>query len=655
MAIKEYGVSPGKGNEVARIQDVVHAPAYAGPDQLSHRFDWVHGDYNWEGAITRVLDQGTSSAAKNGQSHSLWIGDSAMAGITNNVNSPVQADRLSAIPLAMRDQMSNWGVPANGTGWVRTTDGGLIVDPRWTSAGTWLGQTTYAFSSTINSTATFFPDRPGSVLEVRYSNALTGTFTITVDGTLVATVTGAGAGSWVTKRVTGLAIVAGSVVVVKLTVAGTGIGLFGASVWSPNNGLIVDNVSQSGSKAGNTALTSWTDTSNAASPILIVKDMYRTRQVTDAATTVGVNTLTSATAAFTDNDINEPIDCLPNASGIPFPPGTYIVSRTSTTVVVCSNLANATLTNQTVGIGRDPSDVNIGLGANDMQAGRTATQIVTDIATIAANFPKSNIIIHLQEEVAYSLVSQATQNLFQAALYAACDTNNWALYDWRDRTGDYTTALANYTYGDYQAHLSRQAQANIGSAYAFLRGGGSGTPRFYSKPVDDGDGTNKAYVDGIQRFRTPLVSAVTIATTAETLGLQLALPPNQAGVATTVEFAAWGTITGTTPSLLAKIRAGTAGTASDGQVAATTNSTTITSTAGFEIRGVVTFRTLGASGSVFGQLRVSPDNVAQRVSGSTAAVTVDTTSKLFVTLFIVAGGTGPTVTINNGYVEKITT
>lgn len=511
MAHKDLGAAPGGLTDLIRMSENLNArniPSYAQSVFPKNTYDGVRGIYNYKSSNTRIMDQGISNSMAGGQTHHIVIGDSVSQGATSGIG-VVTYDRLHAWSLCMRDQLALSGVPANGTGFVRVNDAGT-ADARWTqvaATGTWtFTGNTYLAGSTLNATATFVPDRAGTVVEVGYLDSGTATFTVSIDGATsganFGTFTTAAAGAtWKKARISGATIKVGSIITIKITTLGSGLGISGASVFTPGAGLIIDNVAQSGSRAQGTGTATWDDATGG--PTFLFKDVSgRARTITDAATTAASNVLTSATAAFTVNDQGEPIDQFPDATGILFPPNTYMVTRTGATTMVMSNNALVTASGKTLGLSRDPSCLHLALGGNDMIALGAAgiSAMVTALTNIRNRYPKSDCILHLENEPSdgshgTTLVTSADELLFQKAMYTLADTLDVPLYDWRDRAGTYTNAYNNGIMNDYQAHMNPGMYADLGSSLAVIIGGGSGQPQYWPLPVYDGDLTNKRYTD----------------------------------------------------------------------------------------------------------------------------------------------------------------
>ena len=157
---------------------------------------------------------------------------------------------------------------------------------------------------------------------------------------------------------------------------------------------------------------------------------------------------------------------------------------------------------------------------------------------------------------------------------------------------------------------------------------------------------------------TPPVPAIAnssaIATT-ETVIHQIAIPANSLQVGTTIKFFAAGSATGGTGNtIIARMRAGTAGTIADTQVA-TTAAAAITATTAFQLEGFLTVRSIGAGGTLIGQVRTVGEALAtaNRVSNQVATVTINTTVANFLSFTFLGGGTTPTYVIYQAHAEVV--
>lgn len=633
---------------------------------LVNFFAILQGVYNYKSTNTRHGDQGLTNASRAegggcGITREATFGDSASAGCTSGVGTITYA-RADAWPYSMRDQLSMWGIPANGTGIYRCQDN-TVVHSAWAFAGTWTGAATYSSCGAINSTATMTVDRPGTMLDVFFADGFSGTASVTVDGVLLGSVTAAGVLRTGKKRFV-VTTFPGSQVVVKVTTLGTGFGVIGASVWTPNGGLITDLVAQSGSRLGSGTGTSvWTDTSTSTAPWQVYGQVYKggifgkTRTVTDIVTN-GTTTVTSATAAFdADRDTGESIDQVADATTGPlWPAGTYIVQVNSATSITISKTAYGSWTARTANIGRDPSAVHVALGGNDLQQGRTGAQIKADAITfvnmIRAQWPMADVFWHLENELPPANASAAAELDMRVNLYGMADDRDLAMLDWFDRVGNYSTGVANGVYQDNVAHMTPGMYTNFGSAFAFTRCvGGSGPQQAVRGPFFDNDVVPRWYADGFTRYKTPIVANGSAFSATEAIQYQIPLPPNSLKVGDTVKIDVVGTYTATVVgAIIGRVRIGTAGTISDTQAATTVATANAGATgAAFHIEAALTVRAIGVSGSVEVTVWACLDNTATRISAP-AAATVDTTVKQFLSLTgIASGGTAPSGTPNIAY------
>jgi lysophospholipase L1-like esterase len=668
-------------------------PSYVAGRDARYSFSPLQGVYNYKSENTRHADQGLTNASRGtgttgpadssqaGYTRELVIGDSVTAGCTGGAASNITYSRTEAWPYAMRDTMSLWGIPSNGTGIYRCQDGSITNTQFWSTTGTWTGgsNVTFISSTTVGATATCTVDRPGTIVDVFYADGFSGTFTISVNGASsgagFATVTAAGVSRTGKKRLnlTGGAFrpYPGSTIKIAVTTAGTGVGIIGVSVWTPNGGLVIDNVAQGGSKAGGVAdRTSWTETTNVGAPWNVFGGNYKggisgqRLTSTTITTTTGSASITLGSGILdADAHTGVPIDFVPDVTkGIAFPPGTYIATVNSSTTATLSNLALTTNSaNQTAYIDRDPSAVHICLGGNDLQNGRTGAQIAGDLTTlvgrIRAQWPQTDVILHLENELAPANASAAAELDMQQNMYALADTLNVPLYDWRDRAGNYATAMSNGIYADAVAHMTPAMYTNLGCCLAFARCiAGAGPAQAVRGPTLDNDVTPKWYTDGFTRFQTPLVANGNTFTATANLTYNVPLPPNTLQVGDTIELECYGTYTATVVgAILAKMYLGPLGTVGGDTLIATSPTTANAGATGaaFHLQGIATVRTIGSSGTLEVVVYAHLDNTAIRISAPTQ-VTIDTTTRNYLSLMgQCSGGTSPVGTPNMGYHSTI--
>jgi len=664
--------SPAADPDVSSKQYVDQAssgrPSYSYASSLSglkNRYSNEFGIYNFKSSNTRILNQGLANCmmgkSGGGMTEHLWIGDSLSAGTVSAVG-VYTFDRLNSVALAFRDNLANCGVPANGTGFVRIADSTVTPDSRWAFTGsTWSNSNQSMLASNASGAiATFTADRAGTICDVWYYDATGATFTVTVNGVLAATVVCTGSAGWKYQHITGLNIQPGSKVVLNVTVQGTfGAFLSGLSIWTPNAGLVMHNVAQNGSLASGTGSTSWSDVATNTAPGQVFQYVAGTsRTVTDAGSTVGSPNLTSATANFTSADIGRPFDQTPGAAGPMFPPQSYIGSINSTTSAVVHTMVNGvstptnavatgTITGQTVRIGREPSCVHIVLGVNDMLAAASASTITTAITTIRNRYPNSDCILHLEPEMAYSFVAQATQQAFWQAMYALADTLDVPLVDWHDRVGTYAQGQANGVYGDVNVHLTGATQASIGASLAQVVGFGSAQPQTGVTPTYPQDLVNKKTLDDSGR-RVSVAPGATATTTTEAVVAKVFIPANTFKVGSIIKYSLWASSAATATVVTTRIRIGTAGTTSDASLIIMSASA---STAGARyMEGVDAIQAIGTSATHIGGGTSTIGSATAAGTAVAATSSFDSTKDNWVSITL-QNTTSATTTVYAGQLE----
>jgi hypothetical protein len=650
------GPAANESIAAARIDDVTGVPAYAQGLNLLKRFDSTRGIWNYLGPNTRRLDQSIGDAAAGGHSHHIWIGDSVSAGALSSTGF-LAYDRLRSIPLVFRDTLAQMGVPANGTGFVRIVDSTAALDARWTPNGAWTNSATFASTSTVGNAAILTADRPGTIFELGYEGSRTGTFTVSIDGATsgagFTTFTPAGTAGWFMLKMTGITIKVGSTIKITLTVAGTGnagMALSGASVWTPGKGIIMHNLAQSGSRAQGTGNTSWSDTA-AGTPYDVLKGVAGSkRTITDAATTAGNATLTSATAAFTAADVGLAINQFPDATGPLFPNNTYIKTYVSATQVTMSANAQVTATAKTLDIGRDPACVHIALGGNDLIQGLNIANIAPAITAIRNHWPNSDCILHLENEPSTTVVTSANDLLYQVAMYQLARDLDLPLYDWRDRSGSFATAYSNGMMGDTTAHMTTGSYESIGASLAWIVGGAAGRPQSWPAPVDDGDLTNKAYVDAATINRRAKTSTATATTTVESVVLSLKIKAGTLAVGDVIRYAAWLTPAATTITTV-RVRIGATGTTTDAAVQVM-SATAATNAGARYAEGEVGIAVIGGSATFIGGGTETVGAISAAGTSTAATGTFNSTVDNFVTV-TVQNTTSTTTTVRAGSLELV--
>jgi len=622
------------------------------PYDIANEFEPGKAIYNWKGSNTRVLRRGLAAAAAGGLTNWTVLGDSTTDGSISGVGT-LLIDRINAWPLAMRNALAGMGVPVGGTGFIRFADSIMPFTDRVTYAGTWTNNTWNSGSSVVGSTVTVVPDIDGTVLDVwYYSYSGGGTFTVSVNGassgTGFATISTNGSANWTRTRLTGLNIVGGSTkIVLTVTVAGSSVYLSGCTVLRPNGGLVLHNIAQAGSQAGGTGVASWTDASTAGIGYGLKYVGGQGRLVSDGSFTASSNVFNSATAAFTDNDIGQPLDAPASISvGSVIPENTYIVSRNSSTQVVMSNTAYVTASSYTVQIGRDPSCVFIALGWNDLSNGRTISQIKSDITTIRGWYPNSDCVLLNMQQGSYTLLTQAQQESISTAKYQLADALDVPMIDWAYRLGLFSTAYNNNIYGDGGVHLVPSVQAACGSFMAEVIGESAGKSQAYALPVNDTDLAPKKYVDN----KTIAITAanVSVTTTAEIVVLQVKIPANTLKVGSAFDFS-WFGHPAATSIITTRVRIGTAGTSSDAAVQVIA-ATAATNAGSRYVQGVGSVATIGTSATFIAGGAEAVGAISAAGVSTAATSTFDSTKDNFISV-TVQNTSSTTTTIYAGRME----
>lgn len=161
---------------------------------------------------------------------------------------------------------------------------------------------------------------------------------------------------------------------------------------------------------------------------------------------------------------------------------------------------------------------------------------------------------------------------------------------------------------------------------------------------------------GLAQPSTPIVATPGTITTTEAVAHQVSIPANSLLVGTTYRVKVFGTITGTTPTILARVRCGTAGTTADAQVAAmSAASAALTSATAWSIEALFTVRTIGSGGTCIGFLEFHGIGAAAAlaISPTTATTAVNTTVANFLSVTMIGAGTTPVITINEAFIEVV--
>lgn len=254
------------------------APAYAvNPKNL---YDTGLCRYNWKPTNTYRHRAGLARAIAGQLCEEVFVGDSATDGAVN-LTGPV-FDRAHAWPVIYRNALSVRGIPVNGSGMIRSSNNlTTFRDSRCTPAGSWITAANSMVASAINATLTFANDQAGTSVCVPYLGVASGgTFTVAVDGA----VSGVGFATVDTSLTVGVQQIvlpgltnALHSVVVKCTVLGVGVVIYGEYPFTPGGGWIGHNVAQDGGTAAGAGNQCWSDVSslNNCGPVWSAANQYQ--------------------------------------------------------------------------------------------------------------------------------------------------------------------------------------------------------------------------------------------------------------------------------------------------------------------------------------------------------------------------------------------
>lgn len=443
-------------------------PTYVVTQTRSKRYNPTTGFYNAHGSNLRKTRAGLGRAMTGGLSKHLVIGDSLSAACIQGAHSPFDFDKLNAWPLQMRAELARHGIVTSGTGWVRATDAGIGLDPRWSATGTWNPAGKAYTTNPGGGTATFTTNEAGIAASIwYYDTGTTFSSTISINGASSGpgfkTITNVSAGWKIATLIPTTPLAPGDTVTV--TVGTGGLLLAAANVWSPT-GLVVSNIAQSSSRAAGTGGDRWADYTSTGTGGLgwVYQNIGgSSRTVTDLVITNGSPTVTSASANFTAMDLGQPLSVVAGVAGIALPANTYIKTINSATSVDLSANAKLSVT-LTATIGMYPDCVHIEIGGNDLSSGQTVANTIAAVNTIRNTYSASDCVLYLNNAPATSLVDTATFNSWSSALYDLADSLDAVLVDNHDRFGEWTDIQTNNQAGDGIAHLTTSAYASWGRA-----------------------------------------------------------------------------------------------------------------------------------------------------------------------------------------------
>jgi lysophospholipase L1-like esterase len=222
------------------------------------RYDQATNWFNLKASNTRRLHFGLARArANSGLCQVVAVGDSETDGYNG-----VTGARLQSWPEILR---ATWaaqlGLTVAGEGVVPIASaGGMGLDPRWSTSGSWSNNNQYRATSSNTATATFTSTQKGRYVDVVYFGT-SSPFTVNVDGAGPVTVT-PGAGSGVANEDKHYIVdlgsgAAGSTHTVVLTATGAGnVYILGCNVYNAT-GLMVHNLGMFGAQSGH-----WSDLSS---------------------------------------------------------------------------------------------------------------------------------------------------------------------------------------------------------------------------------------------------------------------------------------------------------------------------------------------------------------------------------------------------------
>jgi hypothetical protein len=141
---------------------------------------------------------------------------------------------------------------------------------------------------------------------------------------------------------------------------------------------------------------------------------------------------------------------------------------------------------------------------------------------------------------------------------------------------------------------------------------------------------------------------------AETNVLSGKLVAGTLQVGTTIHVAAFGTVSAAAAgTVLARLRAGTAGTTSDTQACATPATGAATTAVGWRFEGYVTVRSTGSGGTLIANGEIAVGANTQQISTQTTTVAINTTIDNFLDFTLIGGGTTPVVTVVQAVIEVV--
>ncbi|NGZ99611.1 hypothetical protein G5V59_02440 [Nocardioides sp. W3-2-3] len=502
-----YGVDDGNDTSTARllgdptsqtnvgvreqIANRAALPSFVATRARVNAFDPIRCVYNFKPSNTRRIRAGLGRAGRGGISEHIVAGDSMSAGAVYGISgaNPLVFDRAGAWPMMMRDRLVSLGIPSAGSGWVRCNDAGLGSPLGWTFGGTWNHSAKFYSFNLGGGTATFTV--PASMAgataysHLWFDTGLGGgaySFTLAVNGATSGpgfrtTTSVGGSARWrATTLLLSTPLAAGDTIV--MTAGANGHYMAAGRCWKPaTGGISVHNLAQSGSRVYATAASQsdqWASLGQNGLGTLINSTLpngttaFSKRTVTDAVLN-GTTTMTSATAAFTDDDLGKTISTPAGTNGLRLPASgnVYITAINSATSVTLSQAALMSATGVTIDIGRIPDALHISLGANDLANGVTIANIAAGITTVRGFLPNTDVLLYANPQPSAALIPTG-YDAWVSSLYDLADTLDVPLFDMRARFGTFAEWGANGLQGDGLAHANPSLFAEWGLVVAGL-------------------------------------------------------------------------------------------------------------------------------------------------------------------------------------------
>lgn len=473
----------------------VSLPSYVAKRVRKNGYDTTRGVYNYKPSNTGRLRGGLGKAMNGLVSEHLVVGDSMAAGNVYGIAgaNPLVFNRLDAWPMMLGKRLANLGIPRGGSGFIRANDNALgsplgwtfSGSPSWNHTGRFVSFTTGLGIATLTVPAEY---AGATAYSHMWYDAGTGggsySFNISVNGA----VSGAGfrtttsvAGS-PRYRVTTLLLAAPLAAGDTIQIGGGANGhyMIAGRLWNPDaGGLAIHNLSQSGSRAYSSATGQsdrWASLgTNGLGTVLSTalpagNTAWSSRTVADAVFVAGDQTVTSATAAFTVDDLGKAISTPAGSTGLRLSAdvNVYITAINDATSVEVSTAPLLSASGVSLTIGQTPDVIHISLGANDLSNGVSSSDIAAAITTIRGFHSTADALLYINPQPNNAIIANATYDAWAATLYDLADTLDVPLIDMRARFGPFTDWWGDGLAGDGLAHANPNLFAAWGLATASL-------------------------------------------------------------------------------------------------------------------------------------------------------------------------------------------